>query len=128
MVAAQYPRPVRIDIILYEGFDELDAIGPHEVLRSAAAAGADFDVRLVARDGQPEVRAEFGLRVAVDGPFDGEADVVVVPGGGWATRADTAPGASTSAGSGSRSCARRSTAGRSWPASAPAACCSPTPA
>lgn len=79
---------MRIDIILYDGFDELDAIGPYEVLRSAAGAGADFDVRLVTRDAQQrEVQAGFGLRVAVDGPFDGTADVVVVPGGGWAARA-----------------------------------------
>jgi transcriptional regulator GlxA family with amidase domain len=79
---------VRIDIIVYDGFDELDAIAPYEVLRSAAAAGADFDVRLVAH-GQTEVRAAFGLRVPVDGPFDGQADVIVVPGGGWAARAGT---------------------------------------
>ena len=38
---------MRIDIVVFDGFDELDAIAPFEVLQNAAAGGADFSVRLV---------------------------------------------------------------------------------
>ena len=34
-----------IDIVLFDGVDELDAVGPLEVLRGAAARGADLSVR-----------------------------------------------------------------------------------
>jgi transcriptional regulator GlxA family with amidase domain len=81
--------PTRIDIPIYDGIDELDAVGPLEVLRSAVAAGADLDVRLVTRTPTRMVTGTFGLRLEPDGVFaPGEAGVVVVPGGGWATKAD----------------------------------------
>jgi len=38
---------VQIDIVVYDGLDEMDAFGPLEVLRSAEAAGADITARLV---------------------------------------------------------------------------------
>src|SRR5919108_177163 len=41
--------PMRIDIILFDGFDELDAIGPFEVLRNAEGLGGDLLPALVAR-------------------------------------------------------------------------------
>ena len=31
---------MRVGILIYDGFDELDAIGPYEVLKSAAGEGA----------------------------------------------------------------------------------------
>ena len=80
---------MRIDILVFAGFDELDAIGPLEVLRNAAALGAEFDVRVVRRRRGPmkwwpcmgcEYCAEAGMR---DGP---RPDVIVVPGGGWGDR------------------------------------------
>jgi transcriptional regulator GlxA family with amidase domain len=78
---------VRIDILLFNGFDELDAIGPFEVLKNAADAGADITLRFVAPT-PGEIVADHGLRVVVaaglgDGP---RPDVVVVPGGGWIDR------------------------------------------
>jgi transcriptional regulator GlxA family with amidase domain len=77
-----------VDIVVYDGLDELDALGPLEVLRSAAALGAAVTVRLVTPDEQDEVRGAYGLRFAPDGRFvAGEADVLVVPGGGWVARA-----------------------------------------
>jgi putative intracellular protease/amidase len=33
---------MRIDIPIFDGFDELDAIGPYEVFRNAAQGGGDF--------------------------------------------------------------------------------------
>jgi transcriptional regulator GlxA family with amidase domain len=78
---------MRIDVIAFDSFDELDAIAPFEVLKSAAAAGADFDVRLVAWTGGPEVVAAHGLRLTVEsGDAAGRPDVVIVPGGGWISR------------------------------------------
>ena len=41
-----------IDIVVYDGVDEMDALGPLEVLRSAEMAGADLRARLVTRTAQ----------------------------------------------------------------------------
>jgi transcriptional regulator GlxA family with amidase domain len=80
---------MRVAVVVFEGFDELDAIGPLEVLRTAATMGdVDLQVDLVALDGAAEVTGSHGLRVRTDGPLDPDgADVVVVPGGGWNDRA-----------------------------------------
>ncbi len=78
-----------IEIIVFDGFDELDAIGPFEVLRHAANAGAPFAVSLVGADGPGEVRAANGLTLRVDAGI-GAPDALIVPGGGWF---DPGPGA-----------------------------------
>ena len=78
-----------IEIIVFDGFDELDAIGPFEVLRHAADAGAAFAVRLVGADGPGDVRAANGLTLRVDAGI-GAPDALLVPGGGWF---DGGPGA-----------------------------------
>ena len=79
---------MRVAVVVFEGFDELDAIGPLEVLRNAAAMGADgLSVDLVALDGAAEVTGDHGLRVRTDGPLDREGtDLLVIPGGGWNDR------------------------------------------
>jgi transcriptional regulator GlxA family with amidase domain len=74
--------PLQIDIVVFPGFDELDAIAPYEVLRNAAAAGADFSVRLVSLSGSP-VEANHGLKVLVEAALDRRPDLLIVPGGGW---------------------------------------------
>jgi transcriptional regulator GlxA family with amidase domain len=79
---------VRIDIVCFDGLDELDAIGPLEVFRNAAAAGADITVRTVTRVPVAEVVANHGLRFRPDGVYEPGADVVLVPGGGWAARSE----------------------------------------
>ena len=78
----------RIDVLLYDGFDELDGIGPFEVFENAARAGADCEISLVTSEPQERVVASHGLDVGVDGtlaaPGDDDApDLLVVPGGGW---------------------------------------------
>ena len=76
------------DIIVFDGVDELDALGPLEVLRSAASLGADIEVRLVTREQRDEVVGANGLRFRPDGTYrPGEADVLIVTGGGWVGRA-----------------------------------------
>lgn len=79
---------VQVDIVVYDGLDEMDALGPLEVLRSAATSGVDLTARLMVRTPLTEVLGAHGLRFRADGVFrPGETDVLLVPGGGWATRA-----------------------------------------
>jgi transcriptional regulator GlxA family with amidase domain len=77
---------VRIDIVVYDGCDELDVVGPLEVLRSASAAGADLATRLVTRTPTASVTASHGLVMAVDAAYGPGADLLVVPGGRWVAR------------------------------------------
>ncbi len=81
MVTAIAPPPARpsVEVLFFDGFDELDAVGPWEVL---AAAG--LDVRAVGWPGDVRtVRGANGLTVGVDGPVGGRPDLLLVPGGGW---------------------------------------------
>jgi len=78
---------VKIDIAVFDGMDELDAIGPLEVLRGAARWGADFDVQLVALEPYQAVTCSHGLAIAPDGTPRPDADVTIFPGGGWIDRA-----------------------------------------
>lgn len=82
---------MRIDVLVFDGFEELDAIAPFEVLRVAAEAGADLQTRLLTLHPAAEVEASHGLRVRPGGALtsladDERPDVVVVPGGGWNAR------------------------------------------
>jgi transcriptional regulator GlxA family with amidase domain len=73
---------MRIDIVVFDGMDELDAVGPLEVLRRAG-----FDVQLVALDPNRTVTCAYGLTIAPDGAPRSDAEVVIFPGGGWVGRA-----------------------------------------
>ena len=77
---------MRIEIVVFDGFDELDAIGPLEVLSHAAGFGAPFEVVLVGVDGPGEITGSHGTRLIV-GSGLGRPDAVLVPGGGWLDRA-----------------------------------------
>lgn len=94
---------MRIDVLVYDGFDELDAFGPYEVFRHAARNGADLDVAYAAvdRDAGSTVTASHGTTVAVQRRLDpadlSVGDLVVVAGGGWndpgaGSRAEAAKG------------------------------------
>lgn len=74
-------------ILLYEGFDELDAIGPYEVFKNAAQAGAALSVSLRTLTQTPQVEASHGLRVEPDGSLEPvDPDLLLIPGGGWNDR------------------------------------------
>lgn len=73
---------MRIEILLFEGFDELDAIGPYEVFRLASHHG-DIDARLVTTEATDRVVARSGLRIEPDGVVSPDVDMLLVPGGGW---------------------------------------------
>ena len=91
---------MHVAIVLYDGFDDLDAVGPFEVFSHAKTFGADLDVGLYTLEPQDVVTSSHGLRVQSDGVLpgidgeesgDGSAtvpDLVVVPGGGWGDRAE----------------------------------------
>ncbi|MFB6360052.1 MAG: DJ-1/PfpI family protein [Halobacteriales archaeon] len=71
-----------VEILLFDGFDELDAIGPYEVLTHAGDRGADLPVRTVTIEPAETVTASHGLTIQPDGEL-GQPDLLVVPGGGW---------------------------------------------
>lgn len=76
-----------IDVLLFSGFDELDAVGPFEVLASARDLGAPLSVALAGVDGTDPVFAAHGLRILPDhAAGDRRPDLYVLPGGGWNTR------------------------------------------
>jgi transcriptional regulator GlxA family with amidase domain len=72
----------RIEILLFDGFDELDAVAPFEILASAG-----FDTALVTVDQRSNVTGAHGLSVQPRDILGTAPDLLVVPGGGWATRA-----------------------------------------
>ena len=77
-----------VEILLFDGFDELDAIGPYEVFDTASAFGADLDVSLVTVDPVPRVIASHELVVDPHAMLSSPAsppDLLVVPGGGWSS-------------------------------------------
>ena len=79
---------MRVAIVTFPGFGELDALGPYEVLRDAAAAGANVEVMLVTGEPAERVSGAHGLSLEPHGTLDdGPFDLVVVPGGGWNDRA-----------------------------------------
>lgn len=80
---------MNVEIALFDGFEELDAFGPYEVLNLAGGGGADLSVSLVTLSGARTVPAAYGARVESDGELGAtNPDVVVVPGGGWNDRAE----------------------------------------
>ena len=75
-------------ILLYDGFDELDVVAPYEVLQVAAALGATARAELLTLDGAAEVTGAYGLRLRPQTRLEPGArpDLLLVPGGGWIAR------------------------------------------
>jgi transcriptional regulator GlxA family with amidase domain len=71
---------MKIEILLFDGFDDLDAFGPFEVLSEAG-----LDTRFVTIEPQDRVRSSHGATIVPDGVL-GDPDLVLVPGGGWNDR------------------------------------------
>ncbi|MFC4115198.1 DJ-1/PfpI family protein [Nonomuraea zeae] len=72
---------MRIEIVVFDGFDELDVFGPLEVLSVAG-----LTVELVAAERPGPVTSMRAVRIDVPAVL-GEPDGVIVPGGGWLNRA-----------------------------------------
>jgi transcriptional regulator GlxA family with amidase domain len=73
---------MRIEIVVFDGFDEVDAVGPFEMLSLAG-----FDVELVVAGEPGRVRSMRGVDVLVPGVL-GRPDGVIAVGGGWMNRAE----------------------------------------
>ncbi len=71
-----------VDVAAFDGMDELDAVGPVEVLRRA-----EFDVNLVTLTPRTSIRCAHGLVIVPDGVTRPDAAIVIFPGGGWNARA-----------------------------------------
>lgn len=108
---------MHVDVLVYDGFDELDGIGPYEVFEYALTYAGEADdgdgdenadvdgdehaatgagrVRYVTLDARETVTASHGTQVGVDGSLpepdsDDAPDLLVVPGGGWNSRDEEA--------------------------------------
>lgn len=74
---------MRAEILLYEGFEELDAFGPFEVLAVAA-----FEPSLVTLAAAERVTGAHNVTVVPHAGLGERPEPLVVPGGGWAARHD----------------------------------------
>jgi transcriptional regulator GlxA family with amidase domain len=75
------------EILLFDGFDELDAMGPWEILAGLAAVRDDVEARFVTLEGARAVRASHGSMVGAHDALSERPDLLIVPGGGWMDRA-----------------------------------------
>ena len=73
-----------IQIIIYDGFDELDAVAPYEVLAAAGLA-----VQLVTSPAPRDVCSAHHLSFTPHGTLARAPSTLIVPGGGWVSRAPT---------------------------------------
>jgi transcriptional regulator GlxA family with amidase domain len=83
-------RPFRVHVVLFDGVEELDFSAPYEVFSASGHfAGREVETRYVAIDGPRTVQAAYGTRLRVEhGWAPDKADLLVVPGGGYARRED----------------------------------------
>jgi len=74
---------MEVQIVVFDGFDELDVFGLYEPLKMAG-----FEVKLLTREKQDFVTAAHGLKVAVDGQINlsQKPTILCIPGGGWLSR------------------------------------------
>ncbi|MGH7920564.1 MAG: DJ-1/PfpI family protein, partial [Candidatus Dormibacteraceae bacterium] len=72
---------MEVEILLYDGVEELDAIGPLDVL-----GGAGFDARLVTLGESRSVTTAHGATFVAAAPLGAAPALLVVPGGGYASR------------------------------------------
>lgn len=79
---------MRIEIVVFDGFDALDVVAPWEVFARASTIDPGLDVALVRLDGAPVVSAAEGLQLHVAEEL-GAPDALFVPGGSWVGGTDT---------------------------------------
>jgi len=97
---------MEIEILLYDGFDDLDVFGPVEVLHAGGLAA-----RLVTLEPAAVVTSAAGVRVEPHSLL-GDPPLLIVPGGGWSTRAPRGAWAEAQRGEIPRMLAERHRAGR----------------
>ncbi len=74
---------MKIQILVFDGFDEIDVVGVFEPLRMA---GQNVSFRSLYD--QSIVEGAFGMKIIPEGKFEinEEIDMLIVPGGGWVSR------------------------------------------
>jgi len=72
---------MHVQILLYDGFDELDAVGPYEVL-----SGAGLRTELTTLEPADRVTASHGAVFVPHAVLGERPDLLLVPGGGWRDR------------------------------------------
>ena len=72
---------IHAEVLIYDHFEELDAIGPYEVL-----AKSGFDVALVTAEPADQVVAANGMVVVPHRELSESVELLVVPGGPWTQR------------------------------------------
>jgi len=73
---------MRVEVLIFDGFDELDAVAPYEVFRHASRI-EPIDLALVTYTGADEILGGNGVRFGGLPQWTPEAaDVLVIPGGG----------------------------------------------
>ena len=78
-----------VSVLLFDGFESLDAFGPYEVLSVGTARGPDYEVSLTTAEPAETVRSAHGATVVPDGTVaEADPDMLVVPGGGWNDRTE----------------------------------------
>ncbi len=107
MTVATWPidTPLRVGVLLFEGVEPLDAIGPAQVFWSLATARgggeafAPLEVHLVAETSEP-VRAGHGLVIGPTATYAGvgNLDVLIVPGGSGKAAVAVVPASDPAAG------------------------------
>ncbi|MDG9709445.1 DJ-1/PfpI family protein [Streptomyces sp. DH10] len=86
--ASRREGPLRVDIVMFDGVEELDCIAPYEVFSAAAMHSADgVEVRYVTTGRPRLIRCGYGTGIQVKHRWSpAKADVIVVPGGGYTRR------------------------------------------
>ncbi|MFI9274083.1 DJ-1/PfpI family protein [Kitasatospora sp. NPDC052896] len=75
--------PLRVQILVYDGAEEQDFIGPRDVFGHAARLGGQVETTLVRLSAPGEVTCFFGTRVTVPTAWEPtDTDLLIVPGGG----------------------------------------------
>jgi len=97
---------MKIEILLFDGFDDLDAFGPFEVLSQAG-----LDTRFVTVEPRERVVSNGGATIVPEGVL-GDPDLLVVPGGGWNDRGERGAWAEARRGAIPRALTQRHAAGR----------------
>jgi len=92
---------LRVHIVVFDGMDDLDVVGPFSVLGMAARAGLGVEVGLTALSGSPAT-TRGGLPLHPEPWAPEEADVLIVPGGGYASGENTGVRAEIASAAGNR--------------------------
>jgi transcriptional regulator GlxA family with amidase domain len=74
---------MRVEVLMFEGVADMDAVMPHNVFRRANTLGADVESVLVTADGATEVTGCYGTRYGGLVEWTPEAADVLLVAGGW---------------------------------------------